>query len=604
MEDILKEFLKYKEIEEEEFIEYTKLMYKDLKPKKFGLIWEDKVENVHLELLKKFPLLEEIKEKSINTKLDDTVNILIEGDNLYSLKTLQYTHRNKVDLILIDPPYNRGKKDFRYNDIFVNSEDVWKHSKWLSFMNKRLRLSQEILSDDGIIIISIDDNELCNLKLLCDGIFGPENFVAILPTIMNLKGNQGEYGFAGTHEYNIVYVKDKTKSKFGLFDVDDEEVLNSWEEDNIGLFKRGASLIASGQDSKREKREKMYYPILINNDNEISTITEDEYRNIYNRETKIFDDNFVEELRKKYEDLGFTFLLPLSARGEKLRWRWGWNESTLLKLKTDLMISYNKGKIVLYKKQRPSIDDLPGKKPKSLFYKPEYSSGNATDMIKEMFNGHKVFENPKPVELIKDLIKIASKKDSIILDFFAGSGTTGQAVLQLNKEDGGSRRFILCTNNENNICEEVTYKRLEKVINGYTTNKGKKIEAIKGNLKYYKTLLTDIEQDIDDNVEQLVAMCTDVISIKEDCFNIEEQNNDYDIITSNDKIVLICKNPLIMKYELDYLVKSTIGRKRKKKVIYTTYKGYKYKNIEVKEYPIEIINRLKTPKKIFEGCLV
>ena len=521
MKDNLKEFLKYKEIEEEEFIEYAKLFYKDLKPKKFGLLWEDKVENVHLELLKKFPLLEEVKEKCINTKLDDNINILIEGDNLYSLKTLQYTHKNKVDLIIIDPPYNRGKSDFRYNDTFVNTEDVWRHSKWLSFMNKRLRLSQEILSDEGIIIISIDDNELCNLKLLCDSVFGPENFVAILPTIMNLKGNQDEYGFAGTHEYNVVYVKDKSKAKFGYFDVDEEEILNSWDEDDIGLFKKGAALIASGQDSKREKRRDMYYPILLDNENKISTITNDEYKKIYNRESKVFDDNFVEKLREKYEALGYTFLLPLSAKGEKLRWRWGWNESTFEKFKTDVIVSRNKDKIVLYKKQRPGIDELPGKKPKSLFYKPEYSSGNATDMIKSMFNGEKVFENPKPVDLIKDLIRIASQKDSIILDFFAGSGTTGQAVLELNKEDGGTRRFILCTNNENNICEEVTYKRLEKVINGYTTNKGDKIEAVTGNVKYYKTLLTDIEQDIDDNVEQLVGMCTDVISIKEDCFNID-----------------------------------------------------------------------------------
>lgn len=599
MEDSLKEFLEHKEVEE--LIEYTNLDYKDLKFKKFGLIWEDKIENVHLELLKKFPLLEEIKEKSINTNLNDNINILIEGDNIYSLKTLQYTHKDKVDLIIIDPPYNRGKDDFRYNDTFVNREDVWKHSKWLSFMNKRLRLSQEILSDEGIVIIAIDDNELCNLKLLCDGIFGPENFIAILPTIMNLKGNQDEYGFAGTHEYNIVYVKDKSKAKFRFFNVDEEEIMKDWEIDKYGYFKKGAALKATGRNAPREKRANLYYPILVDKDKNVSVIKKEEYDLIYNSENKAFDDNYVDELVKKYENMGYTVLLPKS-KDSYMSWRW--KRETVEKDKSDIIIIEDKGNLTLYKKQRPQLGDLPTKKPKSVFYKPEYSSGNATDMIKGMFNGEKVFENPKPVELIKDLIRISTKKDSIILDFFAGSGTTGQAVLELNKDDGGSRRFILCTNNEKNICEEVTYKRLEKVINGYTTNKGEKIEAIKGNLKYYRTLLTDIEQDIDDNVEQLVGMCTDVISIKEDCFNIEEQNDCYDIITSDEKIVLICKNPLIMKCELDDLVTNTIGNKSDKRVIYTTYKGYKYKNIEVKEYPVEIINRLKTPEKIFEGCLV
>ena len=175
--------------------------------KSYGLVWEDKPEAVEERLRDELPVLTEVKEKAIINAPDAPNHILIEGDNLEALTTLAYTHEGKIDMIYIDPPYNTGNKDFVYNDSYVDKEDSYRHSKWLSFMSRRLKIAKRLLSDRGVIFISIDDNEQAQLKLLCDEIFGAENEISVLPTIMNLKGNQDEFGFAGCHEYTIVFSK-------------------------------------------------------------------------------------------------------------------------------------------------------------------------------------------------------------------------------------------------------------------------------------------------------------------------------------------------------------------------------------------------------------
>ena len=146
--------------------------------KKYGLVWEDKPEDVEERLRETLPVLTEVKERAIISENPNAPNhILIEGDNLEALTTLSYTHEGKIDVIYIDPPYNTGNKDFIYNDSYVDSEDSYRHSKWLSFMNKRLRIARRLLKEDGIIFISIDDNEQSQLKMLCDEIFTPNNFI-------------------------------------------------------------------------------------------------------------------------------------------------------------------------------------------------------------------------------------------------------------------------------------------------------------------------------------------------------------------------------------------------------------------------------------------
>jgi adenine-specific DNA-methyltransferase len=333
---------------------------------------------------------------------------------------------------------------------------------------------------------------------------------------MNLKGNQDQFCFAGTHEYTLVYCKEKSMFTPNSFSFDLEE-LEEWEEDEIGLYKKGAPLRATGAESNREDRPLMFYPILIDKNNNVSTITEEEHSFIYDKTTKTFDDNHLSDLISNYLEIDLEVILPKVDSNQHGRWRWGFNKNTIKRLEYDVIVSRTKNGISLYKKQRPELGDLPSKKPKSIFYKPEYSSGNGTSQLKDIFD-NKIFNNPKPLELIKDFITIGSNKTSIILDFFAGSGTTLHATMQLNAEDGGNRQCILVTNNENNICEEVTYERNKRVIQGYTNAKGVQVEGLtNNNFRYYRSEYVGRDHT-HKNKKELVLAATELLCIKEDIY--------------------------------------------------------------------------------------
>ncbi|MDT0646570.1 site-specific DNA-methyltransferase [Zunongwangia sp. F260] len=480
-----------------------------LEKKGYGLVWEDKPEKIADRCEKELPVLVEDKKKEIKKDPEKPTHFIFEGDNYHTLYTLNFTHKKGIDVIYIDPPYNTGKTDkagktdFRYNDRFIKKEDRFRHSTWLSFMNKRLRLAKNLLKDTGIIAISIDDNEVFNLKLLCDKIFGELNHIGTVPTIMNLKGNQDQFGFAGTHEYTLFYAKVKSKATILEFDVE-EDSDDLWSNDEKGPYKKGRGILADGKEKYREDREQMYFPLLIKDD-KVSLIQEEEHSKIYDKNTDTFDDDFVKLLIEKYKNKGFEVVLPINSKNELLRWTWGYDHKFQTHIK-DVIVTRTKNGITLNKKQRPKLGNLPSKKPKSVLYRPEYSSGNGTNQLKEIL-GYEAFNNPKPIELIKDILFLTGKKDAIILDFFAGSGTTGQAVIELNKMDEGQRQCILCTNNENNICEEVTYPRLQRVINGYNDVRG-----IPANLKYFKTDYVPIVLT-DNDKRNLVAKSTELLCI-------------------------------------------------------------------------------------------
>ncbi len=382
------------------------------------------------------------EDKAFNQKPENinSENLLIKGDNLEVLKHLAGAYYEKIKMIYIDPPYNTGKDDFVYSDerkFSVNQlrelagidEDKAKrileftqsnsnsHSAWLTFMYPRLYIAKRLLKDDGVIFISIDDNEVAQLKLIMDEIFGEENFVGKLPTIMNLKGNNDEFAFSGTHEYTLVFSKFKTQSKFNEFNIDNSD-LDDWEEDEIGFYKKGANLKATGINAPREKRPNLFFPVFIDSNN-----------NVYVTADNNPPEHFIGKI---------TTIYPIT-NGKEMSWRWSKNK--FINEPYNLIVNRNDN-ISIYKKQRPELGELPSKKPKTIFYKPEYSSGNGTSQITNLF-GEKIFSNPKPLYLIQDFITIGLGNDDIILDFFAGSGTTGDAVMQLNKEDGGNRKFIL-----------------------------------------------------------------------------------------------------------------------------------------------------------------
>ncbi len=450
----------------------------------FGLVWEDQPEQMQHKLITEVPIFVSDHSLDVKSQNEDAVqHILIEGDNLHALHTLLAVLKGKIDLIYIDPPYNRGQDDFRYNDNFISADDSYRHSKWLSFMDKRLRLAKQLLAEDGKIFISIDDNEQANLKLLCDSIFGHLNFIACLPTIMNLKGNQDQLGIAGTHEYTLVYAKDRSLVKFGQFDVDEEVVQDSWQEDEIGWWKQGAGMKATGANGPRHKRPNLFFPLYVAKDgSRVSSVHFDGADEVY----------------------------PIT-NGEEMSWRWSKTKADVES--SDLIAVGSSPSWTIYKKQRPGLGELPSSKPKSVLYKAKYSSSNATNQLKQLL-GSRAFDYPKPVELCLDIVKIGShRKDLNVLDFFAGSGTTLQAVSLLNSQDGGTRRCILVTNNENNICNEVTQPRIRAALTGVWADGIH--EPLPGAMQFYRTDFIARKKSQDRMRTDLARHTVDLITIKE-----------------------------------------------------------------------------------------
>jgi len=460
------------------------------KRKKYGLVWEDKPEEVVEMCKEKLPVLKEVKEKEIITDKDKPVNLLIEGDNYHALSVLNYTHAGKVDVIYIDPPYNTGNKDFIFNDHYVDREDAYRHSKWLSFMEKRLKLAKNLLKDTGVIFISIDDNEVAQLKLLMDNpdLFGEQNFIAKLIWRKKYGGGKGARFFVDLHEYILCYAKNIIKlDGFSVYrDEKKKEIFNL--EDKY-VKERGKYYIRPLK-SGLAYRKNLIYPIKCPDGTEITT------QWICSRET--------------YEQL---------LREERIVFK---------KLKN--------GKYNIYKKFYEN--DQAGKVlPESIIYDLAYNQ-NGKEEIKEIFGvreGREVpFENAKPSKLIRYLISlIPNGENAVILDFMAGSGTTGHAVLELNKEDGGNRQFILCTNNENNICTDVCYPRIKKVIEGYKNLKGEQVEGLGGNLKYFRTDFVDAEPT-DRNKIKLTHQATEMLCVKEGTFEKVLDNERFKIFKNSD----------------------------------------------------------------------
>lgn len=408
----------------------------ELTSKKYGLVWEEHEEEVDVKMRTHIPVFTEVEAKEIvGASESEQYNFLLEGDNLHSLKLLEKTHKGKIDVIYIDPPYNTGNKDFKYDDTFVDKLDSYKNSKWLSFMWSRLKVAHKLLSSEGIIFISIDDNELYPLKMICDEIFGEQCFVTNL--IWQKKtGASDAKGIATITEYILVYVKDYA-------------VMDSVFDKNYEAF-----------DAKRYRYKDEYF-------NERGPFYYDSldrgsvrYSDTLNYSIKSPNgDDIYPNGRKNFENDGWTW------KWSKEKVEWGIRNGFI-----DITPSSKKenGWAVRYKIYL-NVDNENRPIEKSAPYKNLITTilnANAAADIKKMFNGKTVFQYSKPVGLMGFLLSCEKNKKALILDFFAGSGTTGQAVLEKNMEDGGNRHFILCTNNENNICEGVTYQRLKTVITG------------------------------------------------------------------------------------------------------------------------------------------
>lgn len=493
--------------------------------KKYGLVWEDKPEEVEAQLQEQLPVLTEVKDRAIHSDAADAPNhILIEGDNLHALTALSYTHAGKIDVIYIDPPYNTGNKDFVYNDSFVDKEDGYRHSKWLSFMKKRLDLAHHLLSDKGVIFISIDDNEQAQLKLLCDEILGSNNFVSNIIWQKNYASKNNSTGIPAATEYLLLYSKypmwtpnklPRTKEMDSKYKNPDNDRCD-WRSDNPcapGAVSHQGMVYAIQHPFTGE----LLYPY---NGGCWRYLQEDllqimngwceyELKDLHDaaKRAEVCGINDT-EVRKGVKGIILSKTLNESrVLAEKVLKKGPWPRFYFTK--------GGKGGIA----RKTYLDNVEGKLVTSFW---SFTEVNHTDgakkELKELFDTKIPFDTPKPIDLIKRVASIASTKNSTILDFFAGSGTTLHATMQLNAEDGGHRQCILVTNNENRICENVTYERNKRVINGYTTPKGEDVEGLKkNNLRYYKTDFVPSKQT-NKNKRALVTAATDLLCIKNNVY--------------------------------------------------------------------------------------
>ena len=389
---------------------------------------------------------------------------LIIGDNFDALNNLLIEYKGMVDVIYIDPPYG---KDSMGQFAETNYNNALTRDNLLSMLYPRLVLARKLLREDGVIFCSIDDKNQAYVKCLFDEVFYERNFINTVFVLDNLKGKTNDNYITSVGSKLIVYAKDKRENQYGFNEA--ENIFGSAvdekysEEDDIGVFS-STTFKKTGQSKYREDRPYMFYPILEKN-GKLFSITDEEFVKIYNKNDKTFDDEYINQLRQKYSD--FNFILPTSDDGNFLRWTSSFNT---FKLKMNRDIYYDNG---VKQKNRPGPQEMlqmyASGTPKSFMYKPSYANG--TDTLNEII-GKDVFDFPKPLDLLIDIIKLVKNKKAIIVDFFAGSGTTGHATLNINKEDGGDRQFILCQLNEttsttpNGIVYDVTSKRLKRVMTG------------------------------------------------------------------------------------------------------------------------------------------
>ena len=568
--------------------------------RRYGLVWEEPDNSTYStdlaeqDLLKNFPFLKEVNEHRIFNGEEHPDHLLIEGDNLHALKTMQYTHKNKIDVIYIDPPYNTGNTDFVYNDKYVDNEDSWRHSKWLSFMNKRLRLARELMTDEGVIFISIDDNELYQLKLLCDQIFGEENFIA-----------------------NLIWKKTGGKNSIKKVSVTTEYVLVY----DMGGIEEYANVSLPNT--------KGY------------TNPDNDPRGVYRTQQMFRNDG-----RREYE--------ITTPTGDKISKGWLYTPDNMKQLIDEKRVYWGKNGNSL-PRRKVYLKDNEGMKIRSLL-RSEIVGNNQRGLqdIIDMF-GEKVFEYVKPKELVQELVSLHPNKNATVLDFFAGSGTTAHAVMELNKEDGGNRQAIVITNNEINSTEEedllvekgyvepftgsrrgtkkhakwleevnefkqtpeylefietdeykdlgiaraVTEQRINKVINGYTTPKNKEVEGLSNNNFYhFEVVLEPDLLDMDLNTYVLVKKTKDIIRIKEGVYTTEDDISTETVpsvkLTDKDKEVIVVLSVRVTYADVEELVQNfnDVGKEH---VIYTSYTGFEYgiNNIRFEELPKELLQAIK-----------
>ena len=406
--------------------------------------------------------------------------LLVHSENSHALNAIAKRHKETVKSIYIDPPYNTSATEILY-------KNSYQHSSWLTLTSDRIAQSMSNLKKEGVICIAIDDFEGCKFQTCLDNLLGFENRLGNIVVVHNPGGRHDDKFIATAHEYCFFYGKMISSTTTNYLPLEEDDVDSFKFDDKDGAF-RTREFRRSGNNSTREARPKMFYPILIKDD-QISLVEEDEYHQLYDKGTNQFDDTLLESLKEKYERKGYVFHLPIDPKGIVRVWRWA--PDTLLKRKDDIFPANNKGKITIKVKDR--LENKPGLKPKSVWYKPRYTAALGTNLLKNILGKEGLFSYPKSVDTVCDSLRISSELDSYILDYFAGSGTTGNAVINLNREDDGTRKYILVEMGD--YFDTVLKPRMSKVVYSIQWKDGKPLR-IPEYIKSLKNNISDLKKEL------------------------------------------------------------------------------------------------------------
>lgn len=564
----------YSDLSKEELLKLVEKQEAELKSKKYGLVWdaEREPEQVVLDCESNLPVLKRVKGKEIRT-CDEDDNILIEGDNYHALTVLNYTHKEKIDVIYIDPPYNTKQDGFVYNDKRVDINDGYRHSKWLNFMEKRLNIARNVLKETGVVFISINEEELCQLKLLCDKIFGEENYFTIFTIKVRHEDRilKGDKDFHEVVEYLLMYRK---SSKYRVAKrIRDNRSIDEYVYEIEELLKNpkkiqmGTKIVEEFEVGQFRIKKMMPSGNLFKKINIRGSIKEGNSSGRF----------YIANLEKLDNKMGFLYKVPnMGNDGHGFRY--------FLKPTSEKKVNgdYFQG-VPLDKKDTKEIPH-----PNYFDFESEFNNVG--------YEGGVEFRNgKKPIDFLIKIFEIAgvlNNENSVILDFFAGSGSTGEALLELNRLSPGKRKFILCTNNEENICEKITYLRIKNAINGY-----KKVVGTGGNLKYFRTALIKKAKNKDQVRIDLTQKCTEMLCVKENIFNLEKETEDYKIFTSNKKDRFLCVYYNFLEDSFDDFLKEMQELKGKKIIYIFSMDGKVDKGLfsEIDDFEIEEI-----PQKIID----
>lgn len=476
-------------------------------------------ELLSVEFLKKNPYLvldtkffdDSFKEKVIGSieNLDEKLNgILIHSENFQALNFLQEKYREQIKCCYIDPPYNTNASKIIY-------KNGYEHSSWISLLHDRLRLAKNLLTNNGIIEVAIDDYEFRHLNMLMDHVFGSHNFISNIAILTNPKGRDQEH-IAQAHDYTVIYAKDKRFAETYKFTLSDEELNKKYSLGEGEETYRELPLKRTGSGKWREDRPYMFFPFLYNLTNgTLEVLPKNEYVKLYDKTTNTFDDEYLYALKEKYEKKNYVFILPTDEHGNFLRWRWGYDSCVKGIQEGSIFVkATKKGTYNIYEK------NLADKyvTPKSLWIGERYdASSKGTNLLNDILPDN-VFDYPKSLFTVIDSLKIGANKDALIIDFFAGSGTTGHAVIELNRSDGGNRKYILVEMGE--YFDTVTKPRIQKVIYSKDWKDGKPVSR-KGSSHIFKYIRLESYEDTLNNLE--IKRTEEQLSLLEQYPEIREQ---------------------------------------------------------------------------------